>query len=153
MGLCKLMKRKLDTARSLSRRDWWTLGQAWVLLWLVDLALRLLPFRAVQKFVAQTRRRPKGQEAATTLTILDVQRLVNLAGQCHLYPMRCLPQALVMQWLLSRQGIHTELRIGVRKKAAKLSAHAWIERSGQPIGEAQGMATGFVPLVAPGAER
>ena len=40
------------------------------------------------------------------------------AARHHLYPMRCLPQALCLRWLLGRHGIAAELRIGVARRAA-----------------------------------
>lgn len=153
MGLYKLMKRRLDTARTFSRHDWWTLGQAWLLLGMVDLALRVLPFRLVHKCMSLARRQTRKRDAAAELAATQhMQRLVSLASQCHLYPMRCLSQALVLQRLLGRQGIPTELRIGVRKEAGQLCAHAWLEYHGQPLGEPQGIAARFEPLAAPGVE-
>lgn len=130
------------------------LFQAWVLLLAVDLGLRLLPFRRVQEWMAhgskQAGQPEMGEEWAT------VQRLHGLAGMAaryHLYPMSCLRRALVLQWLLGRQGICTDLRIGVRREAAGLCAHAWLEHGGRPIGEAQGIAASFAPLAAPEAGR
>jgi hypothetical protein len=45
----------------------------------------------------------------------------------------CLPQSLVLQWLLQAQGIQTELQLGVRKDGGVLGAHAWVEYRGQPL--------------------
>ena len=46
----------------------------------------------------------------------------------------CLSQSLVLQWLLWRQGILTDLRIGVHKRDG-FHAHAWVEYDGYPLGE------------------
>jgi hypothetical protein len=64
----------------------------------------------------------------------------------HLYPMRCLPKALCLRWLLGRHGIAAELRIGVARQGGELSAHAWVERQGHPVGEAPGLEERFSPL-------
>lgn len=147
MGFCRLMKRRLGAARAFSWHDWYILGQAWVLLGMVDLGLRLLPFWRVQQWLA--RRGGSEPVAAPVLdTMQRVSRLVSLAAHCHVHPMRCLPQALVLQWLLGRQGIYTELRIGVRKEGTRLYAHAWLEYEGLPLGEPPEIATHFAPLVA-----
>jgi hypothetical protein len=78
-----------------------------------------------------------------------VGRLVwatEAAARHHLYPMRCLPKALCLRWLLGRHGIAAELRIGVARQAGELSAHAWVERRGRPVGEGPGVGERFVPL-------
>jgi len=46
----------------------------------------------------------------------------------------CLTQALTLQALLSREGIHSDLRIGVaRDDASGIIAHAWVEIDGAVI--------------------
>ena len=50
-------------------------------------------------------------------------------------PSTCLERSLSLWWLLARQGIATQFRIGVRKDGEKFAAHAWVEREGVAIGE------------------
>jgi hypothetical protein len=59
---------------------------------------------------------------------------VRTAGR-HLFPARpCLPQALAARFLLSRLGVATDLRIGVRKPETDvLQAHAWVEADGEVL--------------------
>jgi len=46
----------------------------------------------------------------------------------------CLTQALSLQVLLARRGLHSRLCIGVRKGAASaFEAHAWVERGGRVL--------------------
>ncbi len=46
----------------------------------------------------------------------------------------CLAQALTVQALLAREGIHSDLTIGVaRGETSELEAHAWLEIEGQII--------------------
>lgn len=154
MGCCRLMKRKLDAALTLSVHDWLVLAQAWLLLLVFDLSVRLLPFHRVQKVAALAMKGEGEQRGSQVLRAVEkTEHLVSIAGRYHLYPMHCLPRALVLQWLLGRQGIGTELRIGVRKEMAQLSAHAWLEYKGQPLGEPQDIALRFVPLAAAEAEQ
>ena len=78
-----------------------------------------------------------------------VGRLVwatEAAARHHLYPMRCLPKALCLRWLLGRHGIESELRIGVARQDGGLAAHAWVERGGRPVGEPSGVQDQFSPL-------
>ena len=149
MNYCKLMRRKLRTALTLSWGGWWILSQAWVLLLAVDLGLRALPFRRVQELMALGRKDARDfQAGGASVTIQRLERLVGVAGRNHLYPMGCLRRSLVLQWLLGRRGIMADLRIGVRKETGELNAHAWLEHAGQPIGEPQAIAVHYAPLAA-----
>ena len=139
----------MRTALGLSWGDRWILAQVWVLLLAVDLGLRTLPFRRVQRLLGLGRRDGAPAEAKETSdTIRHLGKLVGMAGRHHLYPMRCLRQSLVLQWLLAQRGIITELQIGVRKEVDGLSAHAWLEHGGQPIDEPQTIENHFAPLAA-----
>jgi hypothetical protein len=153
MASYKLARHRLATPAGLSWRDGWTLAQAWILLLLVDLSLGLLPFRRIQQAMAKVGKRgtpvPIG---APWFTIQRHLRLVRAAARHHLYPMGCLRQSLVLQSLLARRGIRTDLRMGVRKEGQRLSAHAWLECAGRPIGEAESISLCFAPLVG-SAER
>ncbi|MBM3131082.1 MAG: lasso peptide biosynthesis B2 protein [Chloroflexi bacterium] len=112
------MNRKLQTARALSLGDWLTLAQAWLLLLIADLGLRVLPFPRVQAFA--TPDLPREPRAVTPPPIQRLHRLVDIAARHHVYPMTCLRRALVLQRLLRARGADAHLRIGVRKDAGAL---------------------------------
>jgi hypothetical protein len=119
----------------------WAFLRAWAVLLAADLGLRLLPFRRLESLLTP---RPRGEEDEGA-----VGRLVwatAAAARHHLYPMRCLPRALCLRWLLGRHGIRADLRIGVARHEARLDAHAWVEREGRPVGEGPGVADRFAPL-------
>ena len=78
-----------------------------------------------------------------------LSRLVRAAARRHLYPMTCLRQSLVLRWLLGRAGIPAELRLGARREAATLEAHAWVEYRGEPIGEAPDVVVRYATLDLP----
>jgi hypothetical protein len=145
------IRRKLRQARGLTLRDWGTLLQAWVLLLVVDLALRTLPFPRVRD--AARGARARSGEQAPWAEVKRLHRLVGVAARVHLCPMRCLRQALALQWLLARGGISSELRLGVNKDAGGLNAHAWLEVEGVPVGQPLTVAEHFAPLRALGASR
>lgn len=135
---------RLRAARALSRSDRGLILQAWLLLLAADLALRALPSRRVMAMAAR-RRGSDGAAEETGETIARLSRLVDAAARHHLYPMLCLRRALVLQWLLGRRGIATDLRLGVRREADGVTAHAWLERDGRPVGGTEETA-GFAPL-------
>jgi hypothetical protein len=129
-------------ARRRTPADLWALARAWTLLLAADVGLRVLPFQQVD-------RRLTPSVSGAALDEAAVGRLVwatEAAARHHLYSMRCLPKALCLRWLLGRHGIAAELRIGVARRGGELSAHAWVERDGRPVGEAPGVGDCFSPL-------
>ena len=136
MQILRTLRRKLRVARSLSWQDWGDLAQAWVMLLLVDIGLRTMPFLRLKSLLEKTH---VGKIAGDPQqVILRFNRLVEIASHNHLYKITCLRQALVLQWLLRRRGLETDLKIGVRKEDDLLAAHAWVEYKGTFIGQSQG---------------
>jgi hypothetical protein len=143
------VKRKLRALAALPWRDRWLLFQAWVLLLVVDLALRTLPFPWIGALAARgSRKRISRSPDENAVIVRRLRRLTDLAARHHLYPMRCLRRSLALQWLLNRCGIPAVLRLGVQREAGTLKAHAWLEHDGLPIGEPQDVESRFVPLLA-----
>jgi len=61
--------------------------------------------------------------------------MVLAAARRSLVGVSCLERSLVLWWLLGRQGIASQLRIGVRTDNQKFAAHAWVECQGLALGE------------------
>jgi len=141
--------RVLDAGESVPRHrrtpgDLWAFARAWGLLLAADLGLRAFPFARVERWLSPALSSRVDEPA--------VGRLVwatEAAARHHLYPMRCLPKALCLRWLLGRYGIESELRIGVAREDGGLAAHAWVERQGRPVGESSGVEERFAPLRLP----
>lgn len=59
----------------------------------------------------------------------------HVALAAAFYPRRalCLEQSLALCWLLRRNGIAAELRLGVQPRP--FQAHAWVEVDGRPLAE------------------
>ena len=149
-----MIRRKLRTLLSLPGSDLWKVAGASFLLLAVDLGLRALPFRRVLALTDPTSRRARaGQEGDPVPVIRRYRRVVEIAARNHLYPMLCLRRALVLRWLLGRQGIVTRLRLGVRRDAEKIAAHAWLEYEGRPVTDPANVSEEFTVLAGPaGAE-
>lgn len=62
-------------------------------------------------------------------------RLVQGAAAWSLHHPTCLHRSLTLWWLLGRQGIASELRIGVRKEQGRFEAHAWVEYQGMALND------------------
>jgi len=48
----------------------------------------------------------------------------------------CLPRSLTLWWLLRRNGLACELKIGVQRDGERMRAHAWVDYYGTAIGDA-----------------
>lgn len=111
--------------------------RALVALPLVGLSLKLRGFEATRSTLR------KRALAATQRTGLDplnkrialTARMVNAADRHGPVHPSCLVKSLTLWWLLARQGIPSELRVGVRKEGGNFEAHAWVEREGIAVNE------------------
>jgi len=121
--------------------DLWAFARAWTVLLAADLGLRAFPFARVDRWLSP-KLSPRTDETATGRLVWATEA----AARHHLYPMRCLPKALCLRWLLGRHGIESELRIGVARQEGGLAAHAWVERQGRPVGESLTVEDRFAPL-------
>jgi hypothetical protein len=138
--------RESDAARGRwTPADLWAFTQAWILLLVADLGLRTLPFARLDRWLA-----PKVQGRADEAAVGRLVWATASAARHHLYPMRCLPQALCLRRLLGRHGIAAELKIGVARQDGELAAHAWVERKGRPVGESLTVDERFATLNSAG---
>jgi hypothetical protein len=130
-----VLRRGKNAPRGVRRRtpaDLWAFARAWALLLAADLGLRAFPFPRVDRRLTPRVSGMSPDEPAVGRLVWAIEA----AARHHLYPMRCLPKALCLRWLLGRHGIAAELRIGVARQGEGLAAHAWVERQGRPLGEA-----------------
>lgn len=67
--------------------------------------------------------------------VMRTQQMLQLATRHGPYAGNCLSRSLTLWWLLRRQGIESDLRIGVRSVAGCFGAHAWVEYQGSPVNE------------------
>jgi hypothetical protein len=124
--------------------------QALLLLPLTGMALRLLGFKRWQSVLASLS--PLGESSRVGQASAPVQqaqvsaRMVQAAA-CHgPYRASCLPESLTLWWLLRRQRIHSDLRIGVRKLAGRFEAHAWVECQGVALNDSDAVHLRFLPF-------
>ena len=103
---------------------------------LTRLALVLLGFRRWQTFLTRlVPHSPQPVPADAAARGAMAARMVRAAAREGLGHPNCLSRSLVLWWLLARQGLPAELRIGTRKKDDALEAHAWVELDGVALGE------------------
>jgi len=118
--------------------------RAAVLLPVISVSLKIGGFRATQKFLLRSL--PDARQTSQKNSIHMVgdleraeltSRMVNAAIRHVWRASTCLEKSLALWWLLGRRGIASELRIGARKLEGKFEAHAWVERDGLALNEAQ----------------
>jgi len=127
--------------------------RAVLLLPLISVSLKIRGFRATQESLLRFLAHPQqvSQEDSARL-LADVERtrltvrMVNAAVR-HAWPnSTCLAKSLALWWLLGRQGIASELRIGARKVQDKFEAHAWVERQGIAVNEPEQLHRHYAPF-------
>lgn len=70
-------------------------------------------------------------EYRDTIIVLDrYATIFNQVKQLPFFKGRCLSQSLVLRLLLNREGISSQLKIGVSHQEGKFDAHAWLEKDG-----------------------
>lgn len=73
-------------------------------------------------------------------------RMVEVAARHLPWRPTCLPRSLVLWFLLRRQGVAAELRIGVQKRRQHLEAHAWVEVDHRVVNDAPDIAAEYQPF-------
>ncbi len=107
----------------------------------------LFPFRTVQRLLAGSSKRPVRRRTDPTTYPQSIAWAVRAAGRWLLGEKPCLPQALVVHWLLKRRGYTPALHIGVTKDTqGQLLAHAWVEHEAEIITGGRSSTAIYTPL-------
>ena len=120
-----------------------TFLRAAVLLPAISLSLKLRGFCATQQTLQDlsvaSNSASSGnnirEDVADSERITRAVRMVNAAARYEWGGFTCLEKSLALWWLLRRDGTASRVRIGARKSAGKLEAHAWVERDGVALNE------------------
>ena len=129
------MWEQLRRFRALPKRQRKLFLRVAVVLPLISLCLKLRGFAATQRWLEKARpKRSSSDRMETTQSVGEIVRAVAAAVRHGLGHSTCLEQSLILWWLLRREGITSQLRIGVRKDGEKFEAHAWVECEGEAIG-------------------
>ena len=115
----------------LTWQERWLLFQAFAFLPLIAVGLHLMNFQRIRSILLRFSTEPVDvcgddamQQASTTA------RLVQATASRIPFKITCLTRSTTLWWLLRRQGIASEIRIGVNQHDGEFQAHAWIEFNG-----------------------
>jgi len=115
--------------------------RAAALLPVITLSLRGRGFRKtqslLQRYLPEQNKIGGAERSAKRATL--TARMVRAAVRHGFGHPTCLEESLAVWFLLGREGIPTQVRVGVRNDAKKFEAHAWVEYAGVPLNEAEGM--------------
>jgi len=110
-----------------SRRIFW---RAVILLPMVRASLRLRGYKQTYTSLQKKLDPDVGLKSGSGKEVQKTSRMVRAAFRYSPAKFTCLEQSLTLWYLLRKQGIATQLRIGVRKMDGNFEAHAWVEHEG-----------------------
>ena len=123
------------------------LAHALVDLIVVDVGLRVRGFQRLVEGAHRTAPTPKhAVEPRDMGRACRYAAWLQIASRHHFIRGQCLHRSLVLHRWLRREGLPSELRIGVRKEGSELKAHAWVELGGQAVNDAPAAVAAFIPL-------
>ncbi len=140
-------RRYLNTWQRYTWPERWLFLQLWFWLPTVAVALQLFGFKRLVVFLERhtfvTRGVPPNRKQ-----VQNTVRLVEAATRHQVWHVTCLVRSLTLWWMLQRQGINSQLRIGVNKKEKTFMAHAWIEYKGVALNDSTDVDQRFAPFAA-----
>lgn len=124
---------RLRKVAALSWTDRWLLVQVFFLLGAARLALRLIPFRRLARWLGplQTETPSEASPDALAQARRIAQAIARISPHTP-WTSNCFPQAIAAKYWLHRRGIPTTLYLGValnksqESSASEMAAHAWL---------------------------
>ena len=145
--MLKIVRRKLQSFKSLSRDL--KVASIFILLTipLIELSLRSLGFNQTFQFVQRYRIIPKNftklnRDEHVTKISMHFSSLVQYGR----FSGRCLSQSLALWWWLHHLEIPSVVRFGHRVVSNDLMGHAWVEIEGTPLNEKSNISLKFMPF-------
>jgi Transglutaminase-like superfamily len=120
---------------------------------LTEAGLRMMGFRRwkqlIEHFSPPVPRRRILEPAAQLELAESITRAAGSAERHGPGTPNCLERSLTLWWLLRREGIDGELRIGARKNESRFEAHAWVELRGVVLNDSPNVHKHYARFDAP----
>ena len=129
------------------QRDWnefikltwherWLLFKIFLLLPLVAAGLHLLNFQRLRSVLLRFSPDSPDVSGGVALEQASITSRLVLAVACRMpFTVTCLVRSTTLWYLLRRQGIASEIRLGVKQDEGEFHAHAWVEVNGVVIND------------------
>jgi hypothetical protein len=143
------MWERLGRYRALDAESHALFWRAFRLLPRVALSLRLRGYAQTEASLHSRSVAPPGRvltEQEVAPAIAKTARMVRSASHLGPFQATCLAQSLTLWLLLQQQNISSAIKIGVRKNAGRLEAHAWVEHDGVAINETDAVHQHYAPF-------
>jgi len=125
-----MLIRKLATACQLPIDHWVILIKSWFIMLYVRLRMDLTPFRSWKHWlINQPAEMIKPLNNGEKSRIITYRRMITLASRYHLINANCLPKSLTLKWMLEKDNIHCELKLGLNLDSKDFHGHAWLQRN------------------------
>jgi hypothetical protein len=112
--------------------------QAAIALPLTEAALRVFGYRRTRRIVERVLRRghhPRDAAVDADTVIASTLLAVGIANRRLPVHAACLARSVVVWGLLGRQGVSSEIVLGVRSAEHGVEAHAWVEYDGKALSD------------------
>ncbi|MGH2492991.1 MAG: lasso peptide biosynthesis B2 protein [Candidatus Limnocylindria bacterium] len=136
---------------SLPRDDRRLFLAAMLSLLVTDAGLRVLGFQRLCELIAPPAARRAAGHPDDVVRSQRYRRWIDAAARHHPARTHCLQRSLVLHWWLRREGVPSELRVGVRKEDDRLQAHAWVELGAYVLNDPSAKISQFAVLEAAAA--
>lgn len=114
---------------------------------MTSLGLRLFGYNRTWRLLAASALRPGPRRDPGDVDL--VARAVNRAARRWPSEPTCLARSLVLWWFLRRRGWPADVWVGVRREAAAMEAHAWVELSGRVLNDRPDVRDRYVAFEQP----
>jgi hypothetical protein len=112
----------------LTWQERWLLFQSFVFLALIAAGLHLMNFQRLRSLLLRFSSVSSDVCGDAALEqAFATSRLVQAAASRMHFNITCLARSTTLWWLLRRQGIASEIRIGINQQEGEFQAHAWVE--------------------------
>lgn len=141
------MRRAWLRWQQLTVRQRFTLLEAMALMPLVGILLRLFRYHAVLSFLEKLIPLQKVHSRPSMAQARRLGELANIAAFRGAYKATCLRRSLVLWCMLRRRGVDSQVRIGVRLENGEFASHAWVERQGIVLNDAQEVGSWYTVML------
>lgn len=115
----------------LTWQERWLLLQAFAVLPLIAIGLHLMNFQKLRSLLLRFSPVPVSVCGDSALQLAtSISRLVQAAASRMPFTISCLVRSTTLWWFLRRQGIPSDMRIGINQQQEGFHAHAWVEING-----------------------